>query len=398
MPTISITEPNKAEQNSAWLSLGFRPFFLGAALFSSLSLLLWALIFHGFWLPPASNLSFSQAHAHEMLYGYGSAIIAGFLLTAVRNWTGIATLQNQALLNLFLFWLASRLLFLFPASQIFAVGLNILFLCYLAISLSIPLYKTKKWQQIGILSKVYLLVICEIIFLLGQLNYLDNGIHLGLYSGLYMILGLVIIMSNRVIPFFIERGVGQAFKVKPHDYLHVPALILFTLFFILDLFTTHYHDVIAIICLLLFAINFVRLYAWHHHGIWKNPMLWSLYLGYACLSFGFLGISLTHWFKLYPLLSFHLFTYGGIGLISLGMMARIALGHTGRDVNQPPKIIPYALSCLVIGVIIRVILPLFWMNHYSLWIGLSQGLWIFAFASFSFSYYPILTQKRLSSF
>ncbi len=396
MPTISIQDPQKVPTHGAWLSLGFRPFFLGAALFSSLSILLWAILYHQFWSFSLTALSFSQWHAHEMIYGYGSAIIAGFLLTAVRNWTGIMTLQGKPLLALFLLWLSARLLFLFTAGQSLALLLNILFLISLSVVLSLPLYKTKKWQQLSVLSKVYLLAIFELLFLLGYWEQLENGIHLGLYGGLYLVLGLVLLMGNRVIPFFIERGVGEAIKINSLKYLQTLGLVLFAIFFLLDLFSP-WRDLVAVLSFALFVINAQRLWAWYHPRLWKNSMIWSLYLGYACLTFGFLGLSLSHWLSLYSLLSIHLFAYGGVGLISFAMMARVALGHTGRDVNQPPKGIALAMIALVIGVIIRVGFPLMDMSHYTLWIALSQGLWIVAFLTFSISYYPILTQKRVDN-
>ncbi len=107
---------------------------------------------------------------------------------------------------------------------------------------------------------------------------------------------------------------------------------------------------------------------WHTHGIWKQPLLWSLFLAYAFLVIGFLLKAMSGLVNISPNLATHAFTYGGIGLMTLGMMSRVALGHTGRNVYAPSKALLYMFLILFTGAIIRVIFPLIDNSHYMLWI------------------------------
>lgn len=386
----------KTQKKTAFLQLGFRPFFSAAMAVSVLAMVAWTLIYFTGWTFPAPEYPSVHWHAHEMIYGYGMAVAAGFLLTATRNWTGVQTLQNGPLLILFLLWLLARLLpFFLPFPQLWLLAIiDLGFNLFLTIATGLPVIKVRQWHNLAFSGKILLLFLANGLFYLGLLGIWAEGARVGLYAGLYLILALLFTMGRRVIPFFIEKGVGYPFTPKNWRWLDISNLVLFLLFAIVDIADPR-SIINMLLAGLLFLLNSLRLYGWYTHGIWKKPLLWSLYLGYAWLVFGFLLKTLAFVIPITPTLAVHGFAYGGIGLITAGMMARIALGHTGRDVFHPPRILHLAYSLLAAGTIVRVIFPLMAADLYQVWIGIAQGLWIATFAILFAVYTPILIRPRV---
>ena len=376
-------------------NLAFRPFFLGAGIFTVLSLALWSAIYLFNLQLPIESISITQWHAHEMLYGYAMAVVAGFLLTAIKNWTGVQTLHGKPLMGLFILWLIPRILFFAGTSFLpLAAIIDILFSVLFLVAASLPIIKAKQWKQITIVSKIALLVLGNIFFYLGAFQQLDNGIFWGIYGGLYLLLGLVLVMGRRVIPFFIEMGVGYKVTVFNAKWLDITGLVLFIGFFVVEILLQQ-QTLSAFFAIGLFIANATRLIGWHTHGIWKKSLLWSLYVSFWFITFGFLLLALSRFTNVSQYLAIHAFTVGGIGLLTMGMMARVSLGHTGRDISNPPKMVAYALVILLVSAVIRVIVPLFNLIDYSLLIGLSQLLWIISFLMFAMTYLPILAKARI---
>jgi len=387
---------NKHNYRFALFHLGFRPFFLGAMVFAAVSMLIWLLLF----IPDDSNylvgLSPRDWHAHEMLYGYGVAVIAGFLLTAIRNWTGIQTVHGVTLFVLFLLWAAARLMPFLPieANLQFMAGFDLLFMLALLVAAFMPIARVKQWSQLGIMLNVVLLLCGNLLFYLGVLQLLQQGVEWGLYIGLYVVLGFVFIVGRRVIPFFIEKGLGGAVTVKNWRWLDVAIMTLFILFAILDVFTTR-TGLIAGLALVLFILNSIRLYGWYAPGMASKPLLWVLYLAYVFIVAGFAMKVVGFVSGLPASAHVHLFTVGGIGLMTTGMMARVALGHTGRNVFDPPKILSVIFIMLLLSAFSRVFLPLLLVQHYLLWLMLSQLLWLAAFIFLLWTYLPMLIKPRV---
>ena len=376
--------------------LGFRPFFLGAMVFAVVSMLFWLLLFVPVGQSNLVALSPRDWHAHEMLYGYGVAVIAGFLLTAIRNWTGIQTAHGGTLLVLFLMWVSARIMPFIPldANLQLMAGLDLLFMLMLLLATFMPIAKVKQWNQLGIILIVVLLLGGNLLFYLGVLNMLERGVERGLYAGLYIVLGLIFIIGRRVIPFFIEKGVDGPVVVKNWRWLDISIALLFALFAFLDVFTAHV-EVVAGLALLLFILNSIRLFGWYNAGLFGKPLLWVLYLAYVFIVAGFAMKFVGFIYDLPASAHVHLFTVGGIGLMTTGMMARVALGHTGRNVFEPPKILPAIFSLLVLSAISRVFLPLLMGQHYLLWVMLSQLLWLAAFVLLLWRYLPMLIKPRV---
>lgn len=392
---LNITEP--VNDRIALLHLGFRPFFLLAGVAGVLLMAAWFWLYQfGHTLPAALPLAPTTWHAHEMIYGYTLAVIAGFLLTAMRNWTNVQTLHGPTLLVLVLLWLGARLMPLInhPDALLAMAVLDLGFGIGLSLALLHPLVKVRQWGQLAVVSKVLLLVAGNAVFYLGLLGHFDQGLHWGLYGGLYLILSLILVMARRVLPFFIEKGVDATITLTNRRWLDLSSLVLLLAFLVVEVLFP-LPRIAAVIALLLFALHALRMMDWHHPGIWRKPLLWVLYLGYAWIPLGFALRGLQLFMPINPMLAIHAFTVGGIGLITLGMMARVALGHTGRNVFTPPAILKWLFIALLLSGLIRVLLPMLLPAQYGLWIGLSQLLWVAAFGLFTWTYAPMLIQARV---
>lgn len=392
---IQIDDQTQAG-NFALFNLGFRPFFLGAAGFAVVSVAIWMFVYLLDWDIQPYGLPAVMWHGHEMIFGYAMAVIAGFLLTAVRNWTSIPALNGTPLLLLFLLWLVGRIApFFYDVLLIGVVALaDCLFVVLLIFAVAAPIMKAKKWNNLAIVLILVLMLAAHVLFYLGVSDVLDDGIYYGLYSGLYLIVALIFIMGRRVIPFFIEKGVGYPVTLVNRKWLDISALALFLLFWLTDLFRPNGLTV-TLLAVVLLVLHAVRLVGWHTAGIWRTPLLWILYLAYGWMVAAFALKVAVYFLDISPFLALHAFAYGGIGLMTIGMMARVALGHTGRNIAEPPPVLAWAFAVLFVGALVRVILPLFDPSRYPLWIGLSQALWLVAFAIFFYVYFPILVKPRV---
>ena len=331
-----------------------------------------------------------------MIYGFAMAVIAGFLLTAVKNWTGIATIEGKPLMALFSLWLVARVLMIVgnDATIMIAAIFDLLFMFGLLLAVLIPIVKVKQWKQLAIVSKLGLLFFTHLAFYLGALGILEQGVMWGVYGGLYLIVSLILTMGRRVLPFFIEMGVDEDVQLKNSKWIDISSLVLFLGFFINELFFTQ-PALSAYLALALFAVNAVRLIGWHTKGIWSKSLLWSIYLAFWLICIGFLLFSLAYFFDLSYYLAIHAFAVGGVGLVTLAMMARVSLGHTGRNVKMPPKSMSIAFVLLLLSAVVRVFFPLIDIMHYVWWVGLSQLFWIVAFLIFSWVYFPMFNKPRI---
>ncbi|WP_243640720.1 NnrS family protein [Thiogranum longum] len=380
----------------AWLRLGFRPFFLAALAFGAISMLIWLGVFGGYRSLPLAGLSGMVWHGHEMIYGYSMAVIAGFLLTAVRNWTGVATLRGIPLLLLFLCWLLARLLLAVgdAAYLYYAAVFDLLFNTGFLVAIAVPVMRTRSWAQAPILLKAALMAGSNLLFYLGAGGALESGIVVGLFSGLYLVLALILMLSRRVLPFFIERGVGYAVQLSNRKWLDISSVVLFVAFWLADIFRPDSLPV-SLLAIALLVLHAMRWVGWYTPGIWKKPLLWSLYLAYGAIIAGFALKAAVYFLDLSPYLALHAFAVGGVGLMTAGMMSRVALGHTGRDIMAPPAVLTPVFLLLVAALLARVALPMIDVSHYRLWVVVSQGLWIVAFSVLTLRYFPILTQPRI---
>ena len=195
---------------------------------------------------------------------------------------------------------------------------------------------------------------------------------------------------------FIERGVQEQVILKQFKWLDI-SIMLLLVGLLLNELTIQNSSIGILVGPLLFLTNGFRLFNWHTKGIWKVPLLWSLYCGLWLINLGFLFTSLSYLTNYISMIfAIHLLSIGGIGLITAAMMARVSLGHTGRNIHQPPKIVSYAFGLLIVGAILRSIFPILAGEFYLYSGGASPyACWVLAFAMFIAKYYPILIKPRI---
>lgn len=380
--------------NKSFFNLGFRPFFLGAGLFSIVSILLWMGILAFGIAIPLNNLSSFHWHAHEMIYGYSMAVIAGFLLTAVKNWTGIQTVHGLPLAIIFSLWMIARLAFLFGTDFIHIAAIfDLLFIIAVIIATMLPIIQAKNWKQLGVLSKLIFFAVFNSLFYLGYFEVISEGVYWGIYGGFYLVIALILTIGGRVIPFFTERGVGYDVKLYNPIWPTLLGLVIFLVFFVSELFFQN-QMITTIAAALLFIVYSIRLAGWYTAGIWSKSLLWGLHLATLFINVGFLLFALSPLLGISKFIAIHALAYGGIGVVTLAMMTRVALGHTGRSIHEPPKAVTYLLVAIILGAVVRVFLPLFIPEFYMIWIMTSQALWIISFLLFVMAYAPMLVSAR----
>ncbi len=392
MSIHALDEPTPPLRRFALFALGFRPFFLAAGVAATLLMAVWLVVLAG---PGEWSNYFPPTiwHGHEMVFGYATAVIAGFLLTAVRNWTNLPTATGVGLAALAGLWLAGRITPFFPDALPpgLIAAIDLAFLPTVALAVSIPVWKAGQRHNFQFAILLLLLTLANALTH-PALN--DDGVwaRQGLYLGANLILFLMAVMGGRVIPFFIERAVEGA-RNRTSARVDLAALLGIALVTLLE-FAAASAWAVAVTAMAAAAANAIRLAGWHHPGLWREPLLWVLFLGYGWLvvALGLKGLAAQGW--LAPSTALHALTVGGIGVLTLGMMPRVALGHTGRPMRAP-RAIPTAFVLLNLAVLSRVALPALIPESYTLWVNLAGALWCGAFALFVLRYAPVLLRPRV---
>ncbi|AAZ19196.1 conserved hypothetical protein [Psychrobacter arcticus 273-4] len=394
------------------LNLSFRIFFSAGALFAIITMTLWACVFTGHTAIDAQTLNPLYWHGHEMIYGYALAIVAGFLLTAVKTWTGVMMPYGYKLLGIFMCWLLARLGWIAfglgidigleqSAWLYIAAVFDLLFFGSMAFVIFRAVWQVKQYKQMGILAKLTLLTLGNGLCYWGIISANTTMTKIGVYLGFYLIIGLVLTMGRRVVPFFIERGlsipnaagVAETVTVRNSKAQDIASLLFFFTFFITDLFYPNKY-LLTISALGVAVVNIVRLMGWYHHGIWHKPLLWSLFVAFFGMCVSFILYALQPWFGYNHSIGVHGLAIAGVGMTTVAMMARVSLGHTGRSIHEPPKTVTVMFALMVLVFISRVLLPLVDNSHYLWWIMVAQGAWISCFVLFCSSYLRILTNPR----
>ena len=376
------------------LRLGFRPFFLAAGLSGCLSLVVWLAMLRGL-LPINLQFAGSAWHAHEMLYGYAMAVIAGFLLTAVRNWTGQQTAAGAELAGLLLLWLLARALPWMALPPFVGAALTAAFPLLLAWSMRRPL-----WSGPNPVNRVFLVLLAGMA-LAAFLSYLRaaDALPAGLAAALLdpdrlmldLILVTLLIVSGRVLPFFTRAALTDA-EPRSSTWLETLTFAAAGIWMAADL-ASPWPALKAAAALALALMLALRIGGWYDRRVWRIPILAVLYAGAFWLIAGLLLQALAELGLMAPNPALHALTAGAIGVFTIGMMVRVTLGHTGR-----PMVAPAALTAAFIAVnaaaLIRVGLPVLWPDGYSAWMLLSGLLWSGAFAVFVVLIGPMLLAPR----
>jgi uncharacterized protein involved in response to NO len=339
-----------------------------------------------------------QWHAHEMIFGYAMAVAAGFLLTAAWNWTGKRTADGAWLALLFLLWAAARVLMASGTGMLlYAAVADLAFMAGLGGSVIWPVIAAGQVKrQAPILLMLTLLTLANGAFYLGAAGWLEQGARLGVYGGLYLMLGMVLFMGRRVIPFFTQRGVDYAVRLRNERWVDISMFVVYPLFMLSEIFRP-FHLAGAILAGMLLFLNSRRLMGWHTLGIWQKPLLWGLFAAFIMINLGFLMRAMMAVTVVPDFLPVHGYALGGIGIVTLTMMSRVSLGHTGRDVHHPPRLVAIMLVFIISAAFIRIFLPLADPANYPAWVAASGIIWIISFVLFTIAFAPMLLRKRLDA-
>ena len=370
-------------------NLGFRPFYLLASVFSTLSVPLWVAQFSG-WLPSA-YLQGPLWHGHEMLFGFTLAVVAGFLLTAVRAWTGQPTAVGAPLMALAALWVTGRILVLTSWSIASAI-VNAAFPLALAIAIAIPLLRARNVRNyffVGLLALMSVLVAAL------HLALLDIAIlppRLDLVLGLDVMLFIMAVMGGRVIPMFTNNGVPGT-RAARHPLVEKLALVAVLLLFLADAFRLQ-PVLVAAIALLAAVAHGARLILWRPWRTLSTPLVWILHAAYAWIvvHLALRGLSAMAWAG--SSFAVHALTVGAIGGLTLGMMTRTARGHTARPLVADR----YELTCFLLMQMAAVARVFGGMVSSSLYLPSVQAsgiLWAAAFGLYAVRYWPVLSRPRL---
>jgi uncharacterized protein involved in response to NO len=358
------------------LALGFRPLYLLAGLYAALSVPLWALQFAG-WLPGANPLW----HAHEMLFGYAFAVIAGFLLTAVRVWSGKPTPTGWPLASIAAIWILSRVVAL-QSLQVSA-WIDLAFAAAVAIGIGRPLVASGNRRNWFFIALMLLLGAASVAF--------TRYSRIGMFAGLDVVLFIMAVMGGRVIPAFTNSAIPGAGARRNQivEYGALAALVVLFAFDLLEWFLPA-----AIVCLVAAGFHAARLALWAPLATRGRPILWILHLSYAWIVVHLVLRGLVGFDLVASGLATHALTVGAIGGLTLGMMTRTSRGHTARPLQVGgAELAAYVL--VHIAAAVRVFLPLVFPNAYVTLVAASAALWFAAFALFTAVYFPILSRPRL---
>lgn len=392
-----MTRRSDQSINMSFLSIGFRPFYLGAAIFAAVSIPLWI----SAYLSATPLLTAYPAylwHMHEMLFGFGVAVIAGFLLTATRNWTGRATPSGSALGALFGLWLLGRLT-PFTGSGVLYALTDSAFLPLLAVCLAVPIWRARNLRNSFVVFVLAALWGCNVTFHAAVLGAISTVfVQISITVAADVVLLLIIVIGGRVIPAFSANAVA-GFKPRTWPVLEATSVGLVLLIAMLDLVRPIANDgILSAYTVLLYAAavaHLVRLMGWRPWRTRSNILLLALPLSYLWIPIhlflrGYLGGAPG---VLTPAAAHALFVGAMAGLM-LSMMTRSALGHTGRPLRAGWAEITCFVS-IQLAAVLRVAGPWVMPDQLGLPIVLSATLWCAAFATFAFSYAPILIRPRI---
>jgi len=370
------------------LALGFRPFYLLAGLYAAVSVAVWALQFAG--VLPQVAVHGPWWHAHEMLFGYTLAVVTGFLFTAVRNWTQQATPTGAPLALLAGLWLVGRLLSFTPLRPWSALT-DTLFVLGVAWGIARPLFASGNRRNYFFVPLVIGLGAANLGFHAAVNGWVAFSPTYALTLAADVILFVMTVVAGRVVPMFTNNALG-GLPARRHALLDRLALGSVLALIVADLLLPAL--VTAGIAAVAALLHGARLVLWAPWQTRRAPLLWILHLAYGWIV-AYLALRAAGFLVAMPgQLALHALTVGAVGGLTLGMMTRSALGHSGRALRAgPAEVASYVLVQL--AAIVRVLVPLVAPAWYAPSIAVSAALWSGAFGVFTVAYWPILTRPRV---
>jgi len=391
---------------TVFFSFAFRPFFLLACLYASLAMTAWmiwiAMYAMGLDLPTLSiSLPPYQWHAHEMLFGYAMAVITGFFLTAVPNWTGTRPVQGATLIALTVAWLAGRMAIwlsaYLPEILVSVLDLSLIAMLFgLVVKALSACWSKRNFIFVPILISLFS---ANLMVHLQQMGVTDDTLLTGHQLALNTILLLIAIIGGRVVPAFTTNALrrnGELDLPSPNalfDGLAIGSIVLVAGGDVVQL-DDSLRSGLAVAAMLASAL---RMTTWRTVKTFGQPMVWIMHLGYLWLIIGLgLKAAALAGFMTSETTAQHALTIGAIGSMTIGVMVRAALGHTGRIIQSSPAIV-FCFTLISTTAIVRVFAPDIFPDYYNLELLVAGLMWIAAFGTLSVLFWPILTRPRVNS-
>ncbi len=389
----------RATSGPAVLSAGFRPFFLLAALWAALAIPAFLSFF-------AAGAAIPQTfpplvwHVHEMAFGFGGAVVAGFLLTAIPNWTGRMPLQGAPLALLVVLWLAGRLA-VSPLSNLAPAAVTLLDLSFpvaFLIVIAREIIAGQNWRNLPMTAALALLLVGNLLTHLEALG-LTTTAEMGNRIGVATLLMLIALIGGRIIPSFtrnwlVKRHIDAAVPA-PFDPLDRAALVTMLVALMAWALVPRaqfapWLEILAGVAL------FARLLRWRGMQTLAEPLLWVLHLAYAWLAFGMVLLGLNDISPMLPqTTALHALTVGAIGTMTLAVMTRASLGHTGRELTADRNTTAIYIA-ITIAACLRLLAPLFG-EAYLFILSIAGAAWSLAYGLFVISYGGLLMRPRSTS-
>jgi uncharacterized protein involved in response to NO len=395
MPTASLSAERQTP--TALWACPFRPFFLAAAAYAILALVGWLGVLLLGW-PLSGEYPPMQWHSHEMLFGMVSAAIAGFLLTAMCNWTGAQPLSGRRLQALFGLWLAGRVALWLSAvlPHALVAVVDVAFLVAVAVYAGRVIIGTGNYRNLPLVAVVSALALANLLFHAGWWSQEPALVRRAELGTVGLIALLMVVIGGRITPAFTRNWMVRR-QMQPERVRSWPlveaASIASVALLVLALLAGAPAPIVAALAALAGVANASRVIGWRGWLARRDPLVWILHAGYAWIPLGLLlmafGYGLGH-----PATTawMHALGPGAMGVLIIGVMTRVALGHTGRPLELPRgAVVAYAM--ILVAATVRLITALGGLP----WRGgvlLSTLAWFAAFAVFLWLYLPILSRPR----
>jgi len=379
-----------------FFQLGFRPFYAVASIFAVVAMLVWLRAFAGFsgtgvYLPSV------VWHSHEMLFGFAAAVFAGFLFTAVRNWTGLPTPAGAALAGLTALWLAARVLIITGPAPLAAI-VDVAFLPAIAVAVAVPIFRSKNVRNYKVVAVLIALAASHGVFHLASQGFVPIGLsRTSLFVSIDIVVILLAIVAGRVIPAFTKNAIPEAnSRHEPWvENVTFAAMVLVVLLTIVSGGRALPAGPMAVLFIVVAAAHATRLGLWDPVRTIHNPLLWMMPAAYSWIPFAFLLRALAAMNIVSASAWIHAVTIGAISSFMLAMMMRSTLGHTGRQLVASRSDMA-AFLLLQLAAIIRVIASIAAPESYRSWIVASSLVWVMAFLVFVLRYLPMLSRSRVA--
>jgi len=376
--------------------LGFRTFYSAAAIFAIAAMILWLCAFTG--LSGTGEYLYGVVwHSHEMLFGFAIAVVAGFLLTAVRNWTGLPTPTGAVLAMMAAIWLVARVMIIIgPAKP--AALIDVAFLPALAIAIAGPILASKNKRNYKVLAIILLLAVLHGVFHLASLGYAETWLsRTALFASIDILIILMALIGGRVIPAFTRNAIPSATS-RHEPWVEVITFASMILIVVAGILRGSWATP-PILMAMLFAVasaaHAIRLALWDPVKTIHNPLLWMMPVAYSWMPVAFFLRALAAMNIVAAGAWIHAVTMGAVSALMLAMMMRSSLGHTGRQLVASRTDMA-AFLLLQLAAIVRVFASVTAGETYQQWIVASGLIWALAFLVFAWRYVPMLSRPRVS--